>query len=353
MTILKPATFRRSACLAAALAAALMSSGAAVAGDVAVIAPASGSFEELGGQIRSAMERAFEDGASPAAYDSACTVEGGQAAAERAVADGARLIIGFLCTESLQGALPALKDRDVTVLTLNIRTDAVKRQAARNGVSLFHVTPPGNGEAEAVARLIPELWREANFAIIDDGTIGARDLALALRRGAEEKGLTPVYIDNFRPQLENQVALVERLRKAGADHVFVGGDRSDIAVIARDAAERTLALTIAGGENLRAADEEVPLPDGIVMVGLPELGETATTAGTLIVSRYYWRALAAGEIATALDMGGALAEQLSTGRFETSLGPVSFDTAGYWTGEPYGLYVSQSGDFISMTETGQ
>ena len=328
------------------------SCGAASASDVAVIAPTSGAFADLGRQVASAMERALED-AAPTVRDSGCTAEGGAAAAEQAVADGAKLVIGFLCTESLQGALPVLKDHGVTVLTLNIRTDAVRHQAERNAVALFHLTPPETGEAEAVARLIPELWREANFAIVDDGTIGARDLALALRRGAEEKGLTPVYIDNFRPQLENQVALVERLRKAGADHLFVGGDRSDIAVIARDAEARTLPLVIAGGETLRAADEEVPLPDGIVMVGLPELGGDPMQSDVPIVSRYYWRALAAGEIAATLDMDGDLAAQLSEQTFETSLGPVSFDAGGYWTGEPYGLYLSQSGDFVPLTEDRQ
>ena len=67
----------------------------------------------------------------------------------------------------------------------------------------------------------------------------------------------------------------------------------------------------------------------------------------------YWRALAAGEIAATLDMGGDLAEQLVEQTFETSLGPVSFDAGRYWTGEPYGLYVSRSGDFVPLTEDRQ
>ena len=48
-----------------------------------------------------------------------------------------------------------------------------------------------------------------------------------------------------------------------------------------------------------------------------------------------------------------LAAQLAGQTFETSLGPVSFDAGRYWTGEPYGLYVSQSGDFVPLTEDRQ
>lgn len=321
-----------------------------LAGEIALIAPASGGFSELGGELTMAAERAFEDAAAPVLHDSACTDEGGAAAARRAIADGAKLIIGFLCTESLKGALPELEGSDAVVLTLNIRSVAVRREAARHSVALFHLTPPDSGEAEAIARLLPERWRTANFAIVDDGTIGARDLALAFRRATEERGLTPVYIDNFRPQLSSQVALIERLKKAGADHVFVGGDRADIAVIARDAARRELALQIAGGETLRAADEEVPLDDGILMVGLGELGESGPD--TPIASRYYWRALAAAEIALWLDFeAGDITGQLAGNRFETSVGEVAFDASGYWTGEPYGLYVSMSGDFVPVPET--
>ncbi len=73
-----------------------------------------------------------------------------------------------------------------------------------------------------------------------------------MRAAAEQAGLKPVFVDTFRPQLDNQIGLVGRLRKAGATHVFAGGDRDDIAIMARDAAELGVPLVIAGGETLRA-----------------------------------------------------------------------------------------------------
>ena len=73
------------------------------------------------------------------------------------------------------------------------------------------------------------------FAIIDDGTIYGRELAESFALAAEQAGLKPVFVDTFRPQLDNQIGLVGRLSKAGATHVFAGGDRDDIAIMGRDA----------------------------------------------------------------------------------------------------------------------
>ena len=73
-------------------------------------------------------------------------------------------------------------------------------------------------------------WRNDLFAIIDDGTIYGRELAETLRAAAELAALKPVFVDTFRPQLENQIALAGRLNRAGATHVFAGGDAEDVAM---------------------------------------------------------------------------------------------------------------------------
>ena len=129
------------------------------------------------------------------------------------------------------------------------------------------------------------LWRGKNFAIIDDGTIHARELAESLRIAAEARGLKPVFVDTFRPALENQLALVNRLKKSGATHVFVGGDRSDIAILARDAAARKVPLTIAGGETLSAAPDDVPLADSVLMIGMPQPAKTPAPKPKVIFQR--------------------------------------------------------------------
>lgn len=327
----------------------------ALAGEVAVIAPLSGPFEELGKQVAAGVKRAFPANDAPV-FDDACSEAGGKTAAEQAIASGVRLLAGFLCTEAFQGAVPVLKDKGVTVLSVGIRTESMAKLAERNGIALFRLVPHAKAEMEAVGRLVPPLFKDTNFAIIDDGTIGARDLAEAFRTAATAQGLKPVFNDTFRPQLDNQIALIQRLVKAGATHVFAGGDRGDIAIMARDAAARNVALTFAGGESLDAADDAEPLADGVYMVGLadwsrysPQTAEIAESMGQAGVepARSFWRAVAAGEIASALvKEGGDFHAQLKAKTFTTRLGPVKFDADGYWTAEPYALFVLRGGVFV-------
>src|SRR3546814_9913701 len=102
--------------------------------------------------------------------------------------------------------------------------------ALRNGWPLFRMAPADGDEAEKLAGIILEKWKAEPIALVEDGTIYGRELASAVRQSIEAGGITPVFVDTYRPGQEQQVALVRRLRKAGATHVLVGGDRNDVAI---------------------------------------------------------------------------------------------------------------------------
>jgi branched-chain amino acid transport system substrate-binding protein len=305
---------------------------------IGVSAPLSGPFAILGRQVTNGAQAAQaalggEDKIRLVFADDRCEADGGKEAAAELAAAKVGAVIGYLCTPALQSALPPLREAKIPVILLGVRPAKVLEDAKRNGDALFRLGPDSGAEAEALAELLLPRWRGENFAIIDDGTIHARELAESLRIAAEARGLKPVFFDTFRPALDNQLALVNRLKKSGATHVFVGGDRSDIAILARDAAARGVALTIAGGETLYAAPDDVPLADNVLMIGVPQ---PAKTEG------YFSSAFAAVEI---LAGTGARADVIGSGTHETVLGSVSFEANGGQSGNPYRLLVSKSGVF--------
>jgi branched-chain amino acid transport system substrate-binding protein len=205
---------------------------------IGVVAPLTGPSARLGEQIRVGAEAAVS--VNPAAtldvVDDQCGADGGAAAARQLAADKAAVVIGFLCTEAIEAAMPIFKDAGIPVVTVGVRTDSLTDRKAKTGWPVFRLAPRADAEGAAISSVLTGLWRSELFAIIDDGTVYGRELAETLRADAEKKGLQPVYVDQFRPQLDNQVALAGRLRRAGATHVFVGGDRDDIAILGRDAA---------------------------------------------------------------------------------------------------------------------
>jgi branched-chain amino acid transport system substrate-binding protein len=334
---------------------------------LAVVAPQDGPFAVLGEQVRR--------GASLAAgklqitlveIDETCDEGSGKAIAEAIAAAGATAAIGFLCSESLKDALPALKQADVPAFTLSVRWKGLMEDAIKAGAPLFRLAPNADQEAGKLSDVILRDWAGSAVALLEDGTIRGRELTEAIRISLEERGLKPAFIDTFRPGQEQQLALVRRIRNAGVTHAFIGGDRSDVAVIARDAKAEGLALTLLGGEAMRAADEPVPLEDGVLAVGLietPQGGAAEALAGELAESTiepegYVVPAHAAVTILAdawgiSTAMGTPVTDALIGTTFETALGPVTFGEDHELTENPYRLLVWQDDRFVPVPDKTQ
>jgi len=325
---------------------------------IGLAAPLSGTFRLLGEQFVNGARMAARDGdIELIEVDDGCTAEGGEQAANVMAQADVSMVIGFLCTPAIEAAMPELMEIDVPVLT-PLRTPKLTDARERTGWPIWRIAPRLDDEPKAVARLLVQAWRNKHFAIIDDGTIYGRELAEHLRAEAELARLEPVLFDTFRPQLDNQIGLVGRLRRSGATHVFVGGDRSDIAIIARDARKLNYDVVLVGGEALRSAEESVHLPEGVLMVGLPlweslaspEILEQYRQAG--IVPEGYTMLghaavdVAAGAIRAAQEAGTPVAEQLRNFSFDTAIGQIRFNAKGDLTVNPYQLYVYDGTDFI-------
>lgn len=345
----------------AAVAALLCTSSFADDFRIGVAAPLTGTSARLGTQVRVGAEAAA-GAANPAALlevvDDECTAEGGANAAKQLVDAKVTMVVGFLCTESIEAAMPMLEDAGIPVITVGVRTNSLTDRRFKTGWPVVRLAPRADAEGIAISSILIDLWRSALFAIIDDGTIYGRELAETLRAEAEKEGLEPVYIDTFRPQLQNQIGLAGRLRKAGATDVFVGGDLEDIAILGRDAAGLDYKLTIAAGETLRSAASEIPLQTGTLMIGLPEWADVATPAAvTAIKARgaepegYSLPTYAAVEIAVAASAnakasGISLLDALAKGGFTTAIGPVGFDEKGDLSKSPYRLFRFDGTKFV-------
>ncbi|MBS3647450.1 branched-chain amino acid ABC transporter substrate-binding protein [Pseudaminobacter sp. 19-2017] len=344
----------------ATTAIALMAFGVAVAAAraevpaIGVVAPLSGESEMLGKQVVAGAQAAA-GGARVEIADDRCTAEGGAEAAREFVAAKVRFVVGFLCTESIEAALPILKQAGIPTITPGVRTDSLTDRREKTGWLVYRLAPRADAEGKAIANLLVPLWRDSLFAIIDDGTIYGRDLAETFRAAAENKALKPVFFDTYRPQMENQIGLIGRLRRAGATNVMVGGDRDDVAVMARDAAALGARMTFAGGEVLRSASNGVPLPAGTLMVGLPEWSEIADPAilpkikqSGILPEGYFLPSYAAMQIALAAASSAGSGSPVLTGPFATALGEIRFDQKGDLVDNPYRLFRFDGSRFVSL-----
>lgn len=328
---------------------------------IGLAAPLGETTGLLGAQLRDgATIAARATGARLVVHDDECNAAGGRAAARAFAQQAVAVVVGFLCTEAIEAALPVLSEAGIATITPGVRTDALTDRRERTGFLVWRLAPRADAEAEAVASFLVRRWRSELFAIVDDGTIYGRDLSESFRLAAEMAGLQPVFVDTYRPQSDNQIGLVGRLRLAGASHVFVGGDRDDVAIMARDAAKLGYEVTLAGGEALRAAGE-VPLAAGTLMVGLPEWAEIAGApvlerfaAAGIAPDGYALPAHAAMEVAVqaaaraADEKRGVAAILAEGGPFATTLGEIAFDDKGDLTRNPFRLFRYDAIDFVPV-----
>jgi branched-chain amino acid transport system substrate-binding protein len=334
---------------------------------LAVVAPKSGPFAALGDQVRQgASLAAGKLSISLVEIDETCNEGSGQAITEAVAAAGAKAAIGFLCSESLKEALPGLAEADVPAFTLSVRWKGVMEDALKAGWPLYRLAPNADQEAAKLSEVILRDWAGEPVALLEDGTIRGRELTEAIRVSLEERGLKPAFIDTFRPGQEQQLTLVRRARNAGVTHAFIGGDRNDVAIIARDAKAEGLPLTLLGGEAMRAADEPVALEDGVLAVGLierpegpsaPTLAAELATAGIepegYVVPAHAAVTILADAWGISTAMGTPLQDGLIGTTFETSLGPITFGEDHELTENPYHLLVWQGDRFVPVPEKTQ
>lgn len=340
-------------------ASVLAASPAAAAGlTIAVVAPGEGPLAILGRQVRDGARFAAEAaGHTVVEITEACDETDGDGIARQILAADASAAVGFLCTEGLSATLPALAEANVPAVTLSVRSGILMEDALKKGWPLFRLAPGPKAEADKAVEVITRDWKSESFALIDDGTIHARELVEAVRLALEEVGMKPAFVDTFRPAQEQQLTLVRRLAKTGVTHVFVGGDRTDVAIIARDAKAEKKPLALLGGEALVGADPAVPMTDGVEAVALPDyqsLPEGEPVAGAMaekdiVAEGYVLPAHAAvTALAAAAAEGGDLTARLAEGRFATAIGTLAFGADHELRENPYRLLVWRAGAFVPV-----
>ncbi|WFS02494.1 branched-chain amino acid ABC transporter substrate-binding protein [Rhizobium tumorigenes] len=340
---------RRSLLALAMLSAAGSSHAAGVS--IGVVAPQNGTFASLGAQmIAGAKFQAQAANDALTTVDEPCTENSGQVIADALIKAKVQIAIGFLCSDSLEGALPRLKDAGIPAITVSVRSHILMEDALKNGWQFFRLAPADSAEAKRIVGVILQNWASQPLALVDDGTIHGRELVDAVRTGLDENGLKPVFNDTLRPGQDQQISLVRRLKKAGATALLVGGDRSDVAIIARDAAADKDAMQIMGGDAMRAADQPVPLADGVLAVNIPDyasLPPAAQAAKTLrdagVEPEGYVLPTAAAALIADQAVTAALADKTPVAAkligttWQTPIGPVAFGNDHELTENPYRL----------------
>jgi branched-chain amino acid transport system substrate-binding protein len=174
---------------------------------VALLVPLSGSRAALGRAVLDAAMLALFDVADGKftlrPYDTAGTADGAADAAQRAVADGVKLVIGPVFSDAVRGAAAVAQEAD-----LNILAFSNNRDVAEPGVYLSGLLP--EAQIERVLAYAAQRGVRRLGALVPSGPFGARALE-ATRQAALKLGIEVVRSREFGPTTDEIVQAVKSI----------------------------------------------------------------------------------------------------------------------------------------------
>lgn len=337
------------------LLAALLLAATPVAADILIGAagPFSGPNAALGEQLRRGVTQAVDDinatggiGGQPLRVsfaDDGCDPRKAVEAATGFVSEGVKAVIGHYCSGA---SIPAAKVYEKAGIVMISPASTSPKLTTDGGWNVVRIVPRDDAQAGAAAALVLGKFPDRKIAILADESPGFAALAKRFSAGLAEKGVSPVIDERFKAGAKSFTDLASKVQSAGADIVYlacsyvecgqiagalreagsraqiISGDAlatEDFGNQARDAAEGTLITFTFDPRNFAAAR-------GLIA---RMKAEDRTAEGFTLYAYAAVQALAAAAEATGSTDGARLAEWLRGGnRFDTVVGPVSFDAKG-------------------------
>ena len=192
---------------------------------VAVLVPLSGPNASVGESIANAATMALIDSSGArvriTTYD---TAAGAAAAAQKAVAEGNKLILGPLLADDVRQVAPVASAAHVPVLSFSNDVDV-----AGHGVYLLGFTPTASIERVVDYARSRGLTRIA--ALMPDGLYGRR-ASNALLRAAQDSHVTVVSMQGYDRSPVSLTAAIKKLGPVGGYDAVLVADSGRIALVA-------------------------------------------------------------------------------------------------------------------------
>lgn len=176
---------------------------------VALLVPLSGRLADIGKGMLNAAQMALFDVADDrlqlVPYDTGDSADGAQAAAKKALANQATLILGPLLSTATRAVQPVAKGANVPVISFSS-----DRKVGGNGVYVIGFAP--EGEVDRVMTYAADKGA-TRFVILGTRDTYGDTVAKAAQKLAKERGLTIVRTELYDPKTTNFGLIIDRIRQ--------------------------------------------------------------------------------------------------------------------------------------------
>lgn len=320
---------------------------------IGAAAPLSGTNAVLGEQLRRGVEQAIEDinatggirGEKLAVQfaDDGCDPRKAIDVATGFVSAEVKAVIGHYCSGA---SIPASKVYEKAGIVQISPASTNPKFTDEGGWNVVRLVPRDDAQAAAAAALVLDRFPGRPIAVLSDQTPGFTALAAKFTAALQQKGVTPALQQGFKAGARDFAPLAKQVAEAGAGVVYLAASYVEGGLIAQALRAAGSQAQIVSGDSLVSEDygkqakdaangtlssftydpRNFPTAKGLVQ---RFRDKDQNAEGFTLYAYAAVQALAAAAEATGTLDSTRLAEWLRGGnRFDTVIGPVSFDAKG-------------------------
>jgi branched-chain amino acid transport system substrate-binding protein len=366
--------FRRTLVASAAVLAVTLAGAAAQAQiRIATVGPMTGSYAAVGAQMKAGAEQAVADINKAGGVngqqlvlevgDDACDPRQAVSVANQMASRKVALVAGHYCSGSSIPASKVYAEEGVLQISPASTNPAYTDKGSWN---TFRVCGRDDQQGLVAGKYLATTFKGKKVAILHDNSAYGKGLADETKKSLNANGLTETLYAAYTPGERDYSAIVSRMKQAGVEVIYVGGYHTETGLIARQAKEQGMNVTMVGGDALVTNEFwQIAGPAGEnTLMTFPSDPRKRPTAAAAVAefkakgfdpegyTLYTYGAIQiwaeAAKKANSVD-GKKVADTLKGGQaWDSVLGPISFDKKGDITTADYVFYVWKNGNYSEL-----
>lgn len=327
---------------------------------VGAIIPLTGDVATYGDSLRHGFDLAAEEfgGKVQVIYeDSKANPKDGVAAMQKLTGQGVRHFLGD-ATSGVCLAIAPLANETQSLLMISIATSD---DLSKAGPWVFRNCPPNQKQAEAAATFMKDKLKVTRVAVLAKANPYGANLAAKFREDAASRGLQIVMDEQYDASVRNLSTLLEKVRAASPEAVFIPGNYEETVLILRKAKELGIQVPFVGTDGAyspKLIELAGPAAEGfyLTMLGFDASSPFYKQFETRYRARYkadpdvfaaygYEGAFAMFNVATVGGSLGKQREEFTNMNRPGLVGQIAFDVQGQVI-RPVGVMKIQQGEFV-------
>jgi branched-chain amino acid transport system substrate-binding protein len=366
---------KRLSLTALAIGTGLLFGGTASAQDITigVAGPMTGQYASFGQQLKNGAELAVADINAAGGVmgkklklevgDDACDPKQARAVAEKLSGMKVPFVAGHFCSSSSIPASDAYAENNV----LQITPASTNPQFTERGLwNTFRTCGRDDQQGAVAGAYIAKNYKGKNIAILHDKSTYGKGLADETKKAFNKAGGKEKMYEAYTQGDKDFTALVSKMKAANIDVVYVGGYHTEAGLILRQMRDQGMKTQLISGDALVTNEFwsiTGPAGEGVLMTFGPDPRKKASAAAVVKKFKdkgidpegytlYTYAAIQvwveAANKAKTTDPK-KVAETMRAGKWNTVLGPISFDKKGDITVIDYVFYKwSKDGKYSQM-----